>query len=131
MESPQRLQTLAAEVQDAVASYTSNGSIESYKHLQSKIVHLQTAASTPPDTLFRFRLQVIENIAITMLLELGVFDALIEASHSTATADELAKATGYNKMIISKPTHRHTFSSCQMLISASTPHAHPMRSILL
>ena len=43
---------------------------------------------------------MIENIAISMLLEMGILDALIAKQGETATAAELAAATGCNELVI-------------------------------
>ena len=43
---------------------------------------------------------MIENIAISMLLEMGILDALVARQGETATAAELAAATGCNELVI-------------------------------
>ena len=43
---------------------------------------------------------MIENIAIAMMNEMGIMDALVAKHGSTATATELAAATGSNELVI-------------------------------
>lgn len=44
--------------------------------------------------------QMIENIAISMLLEMGVLDALVAKKGKPATAADLATVTGCNELVI-------------------------------
>lgn len=44
--------------------------------------------------------QAIENVAIVILIETGIFDALVQKQGATVTATELAAATGCNKLVI-------------------------------
>ncbi|MCJ1353600.1 MAG: hypothetical protein MMC33_003587 [Icmadophila ericetorum] len=100
MEDSKRLQELTAEVQNAVDAYAKSDDMTNYKELQSHIRRLQVAACTPVDTLFTFRLQVVGNIAIAMLNEMGVFDALV--TKERATAAELAVSTGFSEPVIAR-----------------------------
>ena len=43
---------------------------------------------------------MVENIAISMLLEMGILDALVAKQGGKATAAELAAATGYDELVI-------------------------------
>ncbi|MCJ1384330.1 hypothetical protein MMC17_007446, partial [Xylographa soralifera] len=102
MEDPTRLRQLTTEVQSAVDAYIVSDDIANYKQLQSRVTRLQVASTKPTDTLFTFRLQVIENAAIVMLLEMGVLDALVAERGTPTTAADLAAATGCNELVIAR-----------------------------
>ncbi|KAK0513495.1 hypothetical protein JMJ35_004481 [Cladonia borealis] len=102
MEGTRHLRELTKDVQSAVDAYIESDDIANYKELQTCLTRLQVASTKPPDTLFTFRLQMIENIAIAMLLEMGILDALVAKQGGTAKAAELAAATGCDELVIAR-----------------------------
>ncbi|KAL2166074.1 hypothetical protein VTG60DRAFT_3308 [Thermothelomyces hinnuleus] len=100
MENPDRLRELAREVQTAVDALISSDNIANYKALQTSLRRLQVAATKPADTVFSFRCQMIENASISMLLEMGILDALVAGQGSPRTAAELAAATETDESLV-------------------------------
>ncbi|GES61575.1 putative O-methyltransferase [Aspergillus terreus] len=97
-----RVKELAAAVEDAIEAYRQDDSIANYKQMQTAVSRLQTAAATPADTLFTFRLQVVGNVAIIMLIELGIIDALVALGQDEVRANELAASTGTNEELVER-----------------------------
>ncbi|SPQ24141.1 92f86a0f-5903-4fca-ab4e-4565446c5867 [Thermothielavioides terrestris] len=97
---------LAGTVHRAVQEYAADSNISNYKALQTCVRRLQIAAATPEDTLFNFRLQVVQNMGIMMLVELGILDALVGSEAQTTTSSELAKASGCDEGVVGEQTYR-------------------------
>ncbi|KAL4815494.1 S-adenosyl-L-methionine-dependent methyltransferase [Aspergillus spinulosporus] len=97
-----RVKGLAAAVEHAVEAYSQDDSIANYKQMQTAISRLQTAAATPADTLFTFRLQVVGNVAVIMLIELGIINALVAMGQDQVHLTELAASTGTQEQVVER-----------------------------
>ncbi|KAA6408781.1 MAG: O-methyltransferase [Lasallia pustulata] len=107
MEDPNRLRELTTEVQSAVDAYIKSDDIANYEELQIRLKRLQVASSKPADMLFTFRVQPESSrgdrkCGDHYLNEMGVLDALMAKEGTTATAADLAAATGCKELMIAR-----------------------------
>ncbi|KAH6634638.1 hypothetical protein B0J18DRAFT_416808 [Chaetomium sp. MPI-SDFR-AT-0129] len=102
MHPPARLHALLEDVRRELDAYTADSTQDNYRAVQHTIRRLQAGASSPADTLFTFRFQIVEHIGVMMLLELGILDALAkhEGESEGVTAKELASETGVEESLV-------------------------------
>ncbi|KAL8689022.1 MAG: hypothetical protein Q9218_005211 [Villophora microphyllina] len=87
-----------ADVQKA-AETDKTGSGQSHVELLEAVRRLSLAAETPAETLMRMR---FESAAIRLALEGGFLDTIVAADGKVITASEIAKATGYDELLIAR-----------------------------
>ncbi|RMZ90961.1 hypothetical protein DV736_g1798, partial [Chaetothyriales sp. CBS 134916] len=98
--NPADLRRLADEVQAIAHVYADSNTIENGQALRTSIRKLRIASAMPTEILFDFRMQPIENIAISVLLQSGVLDAIMASKGEVVEAQEIASATGYDEHFI-------------------------------
>ncbi|KAK5995146.1 Demethylsterigmatocystin 6-O-methyltransferase [Cladobotryum mycophilum] len=100
MESPAQLRQRTAEVQKAIDHYEEDGNTKNYQAVQASLRRLQVAAADPMDLLSKFRLQLNENMAVLMMIDLGILDKLEAKNGAPATAEELAGECSCSEIIV-------------------------------
>lgn len=102
MDPPAKLHALLEDVRRELDAYTADSSQDNYRAVQHTIRRLQAGASSPADTLFTFRFQIVEQIGVMMLLELGILDALVkhEGEGEGVTASVLAGESGVEQSLV-------------------------------
>ncbi|KAK3666981.1 hypothetical protein LTR22_002206 [Elasticomyces elasticus] len=97
------LKQLSANVQKAVEAYENDGDdAAAYDHALEAIQKLQLAVEKPGDYAARLRYHGLQNIAIVMLAEMGVLQAIAARPDSSITVTELAKGTGCDELLIKR-----------------------------
>ncbi|KAA8646777.1 hypothetical protein EYZ11_009646 [Aspergillus tanneri] len=99
MTNKKHLEGLAANIQQAVASYDS-ANPASWIPIQDAMENLRRATEPPPVFIMKQRFHTVQNVCIVAALEIGLIQILAANEGNSITASDLAKESGYNKDFI-------------------------------
>ncbi|KAK5676263.1 hypothetical protein LTS10_011075 [Elasticomyces elasticus] len=124
------LKQLSADVQKAVEAYENNDAdAAAYDHALGAIQKLQLAIEKPGDYAARVRYHGLQNIAIVMLSEMGVLQAIAARPDSSITATELANQTGCDELLIKRLLRQLTTNGICDEVGEYTYHSNPMTQV--
>ncbi|KAK4894567.1 hypothetical protein LTR27_007208 [Elasticomyces elasticus] len=124
------LKQLSEDVQKAVEAYENNDAdVAAYDHALEAIQKLQLAVEKPGDYAARVRYHGLQNIAIVMLAEMGVVQAIAARPDSTITAAELAQETDCDKLLIKRLLRQLTTNGICDEVAEYTYASNPMTQV--
>ncbi|KAK5719686.1 hypothetical protein LTR17_015221 [Elasticomyces elasticus] len=130
MAGKMSLKQLSANVQKAVEAYeTNDGDAAAYDHALEAIQKLQLAVEKPGDYAARVRYRGLQNIAIVMLAEMGVLQAIAARPDSSITASELAKETSCDELLIKRLLRQLTTNGICDEVAEYTYASNPMTQV--